>query len=741
MCLAWDETFTLVKNVNMQRGRLPEPDHVLDEWTNDTQRIIDALGHNSSLTDEQFAEAMDAEDEEQRATQQEKYARDLESAELLITQKEQAVKIAEDKFNEYVAERDSKASTITSSTSGLLSSVLREPSSSLSSFGPDMSSVQHEPVEIEKREDDAPDETVDDTPERFIRSSMRVPENWEFPKMEKNAKPNLKTWFPPGQDRPDGPFWWNAGKELLNKYVTAKEELQAPLRIESFHNLLKKNMRKELQPLVECIVVDFVEDILDMILENDAEIIVDRLTTKQPIQCFVRLARQHLRETRPPLRLSSVQREPQTEKEGRVTQLQRRTRVPLLLDLAQGNDAEVKEKITAAAVESVKEENRQRNMVDKESVDQDRPLWKICYKCKIEVSNMFRYCPKCMTFNIGNVVQCYDDWEHQYMNELKEVAASREQEVVFTDRGGRGGRKITGDNRWCKQIHKRVERWVADELALGHNHAARAIQEGKDGVDFEYCYKHWPLFKREYDRDHSPTKMAEKFAAWDKKGKELQGVDLQQLHQETHGVQGRSAQLRTKHQFTPKIFRGDRPNQGPRRDDQALQETESMIGVLHARRRYERQAQERPGLVLSSVQREPSPSPSPRAARSSSWRPTRLELCPAPSSESQAPMTPPSVQDDDRRYSAISWTSQRQTTMSRSTAEAEIIEPQGQQQWRGQDDNRWWRDDQRQNYRRDSGQTGGIQVIGNNTKDGMMTETATAADADDPEGPVKLRPA
>ena len=36
---------------------------------------------------------------------------------------------------------------------------------------------------------------------------------------------------------------------------------------------------------------------------------------------------------------------------------------------------------------------------------------------------------------------------------------------------------------------------------------------------------------------------------------------------------------------------------------------------------------------------------------------------------------------------------------------------------------------------------GGIQVIGNNTKDGMMTETATAADADDPEGPVKLRPA
>ena len=37
-----------------------------------TQRIIDALGHNSSLTDEQFAEAMDAEDEEQRATHQEK---------------------------------------------------------------------------------------------------------------------------------------------------------------------------------------------------------------------------------------------------------------------------------------------------------------------------------------------------------------------------------------------------------------------------------------------------------------------------------------------------------------------------------------------------------------------------------------------------------------------------------------------------------------------------------------------
>ena len=27
---------------------------------------------------------------------------------------------------------------------------------------------------------------------------------------------------------------------------------------------------------------------------------------------------------------------------------------------------------------------------------------------------------------------------------------------------------------------------------------------------------------------------------------------------------------------------------------------------------------------------------------------------------------------------------------------------------------------------------GGIQIIGNNTKDGMMTETGTAADADDP---------
>ena len=156
-------------------------------------------------------------------------------------------------------------------------------------------------------------------------------------------------------------------------------------------------MRKELQPLVESIVVDFVEDILEMILENDAEIIVDRLATKQPIHCFVKLARQHLRETRPPLRLSSVPREPQTDKEGRVTQLLKRTRVPLPLDIAQGTDAEVKEKITAATVESVKEENMRRNMVDKESVDQDRPLWKICYKCKIEVSNMFRYCPKCLT--------------------------------------------------------------------------------------------------------------------------------------------------------------------------------------------------------------------------------------------------------------------------------------------------------------------------------------------------------
>ena len=39
---AWAETFTLVKNMNMQRGRLPEPDHVLDEWTSDTS--LDASG-------------------------------------------------------------------------------------------------------------------------------------------------------------------------------------------------------------------------------------------------------------------------------------------------------------------------------------------------------------------------------------------------------------------------------------------------------------------------------------------------------------------------------------------------------------------------------------------------------------------------------------------------------------------------------------------------------------------------
>ena len=528
----------------------------------------------------------------------------------------------------------------------------------------------------------------------------------------------MKTWFPPDHDRPDGPFWWNSFlNELLNKYVTAKEELHAPLRIKAILTLLKKHMRKELQTLVECTVVDFVEEILDMILDNDAEVIFDRLTSKLPIQCFVKLARQHLRVTREQRiedgrggilsgdsqGLSSVQREPPPKEEGRVTRFTRRTRVPLPLDIAQGDDAEIKEKITAAAVESVKEENRQRNLIEKESVDQDRPLWKICYKCKIEVSNMFRYCPKCLTFNIGNVVQCYDAWEHQYMNELKEVAASRGQEVGFDDRGGRGGRKITGDNRWCKQIHKRIERWVADELALGHEHEAQAIQEGKDGVDFEYCYRHWPLFKREYDRDHSPSKMAEKFAAWDEKGRELQGVDLQQLHRETHGVKGRSEQLRTKHQITPKIFRGDRPNQGPRRDDQALQETESMVGVFHARRRYERQAQQRQqGLVLSSVQREPSPSPSPRTAQSSSWRPTRTSGSTsqrtttttsssgqyAPSSVSQAPTrTPPSVQNDDSRQAE---------------------EPQGQQQWqsyqRGQDDNWWWRDDQRQNYRRDSGQ-------------------------------------
>ena len=53
----------------------------------------------------------------------------------------------------------------------------------------------------------------------------------EFPKMEKNAKPNLKTWFPPGQDRPDGPLWWNGVlKELLNKYNNWKLD-HSPLHI------------------------------------------------------------------------------------------------------------------------------------------------------------------------------------------------------------------------------------------------------------------------------------------------------------------------------------------------------------------------------------------------------------------------------------------------------------------------------------------------------------------------------
>ena len=34
MCMAWSEASNLVKNVNLQRGRLPEPDDVLDGWTN-----------------------------------------------------------------------------------------------------------------------------------------------------------------------------------------------------------------------------------------------------------------------------------------------------------------------------------------------------------------------------------------------------------------------------------------------------------------------------------------------------------------------------------------------------------------------------------------------------------------------------------------------------------------------------------------------------------------------------------